>query len=630
MPMPCCCCQEDYDDVHISGVTSERRSRKSAQGDAAVKQSMRRGDNDSASNHEEDVHAVATWRQRSAAEKAANKNGSTGEINEPLSPPQRAELSAAGFKLWQEQQKQNKANGEQSGLSVDNNIESIEVDELSTVNRVGGAVDLDDDSAMIAEGEELDAIVLALNEKDRSRSESEDYDITLSPDKTKSRKSPNTSAYASPSQSPRQITPSRRDSPARRTHDSGESQPSARRSPKPMNLSQSFPDSLSDVPSNIDSETKERYLMACRLLKSALIEKETVLMPTEKSFLQGLLDAPDDDPSEAHASAIESASHTLLSDPLFQFGSSAMDALTTSADSVKAAWYLKIEKERANNLQMNQSSLISETTPPTQNRTPERKKARTVDRETNMSPERVPPSPNPTDYPFRILGIQNVRPGVLTPPLMEAMRGFFPYAIAEENFWLKFSLEAHGASLPSLLSKVRTSRHTILSIETKDGHVFGAFCSSPWRVRPGWFGSGEAFLWRLKNSRIVPGTKTRNYDYDNEMEVYPYTGSNELVQYCTKRAVAVGGGDYKDGEDSCPYVGEPTGIGLMIDADLLGGETNSSSTFANPRLSGRSSKSNEFDIVNLEVWTVTPCISEPEAELLEMRRLFVEENIVKS
>lgn len=623
--MQCCCCQEGYgDDVHSGGTS------------AIKPKSMQRGDddNDDMSKHESDVQAVATWRQRSAADNAIMKNGSSGEINEPLSPPQRAELSAAGFKVWQEQQKQNKGpNGEQSGPSLN---ESIEVDELNAVNRVGGLVDLDDDNDMIAEGEELDAIVLALNEKDRSRSESEDFDYSVSPDETKSRRSPNTSALASPSQSPRHITPSRQDSPRRRSHDSGESQPSTRKSPKPMDLSQSFPDSLSDVPSNIDAETKERYLMACRLLKSALIEKETSLMPTEKSFLQGLLDEESGfAPSEAHASAIESASHTLLSDPLFQFGSLATDAYTASADSVKAAWYLKVEKERANNMQMNRpvsraSSYNSESTPTTQNRTPERKKARTVDRETNMSPARVPPSPNPTDYPFRILGIQNVRPGVLTPPLMEAMRGFFPYAIAEENFWLKFSLEAHGASLPSLLSKVRTSRHTILSIETKDGHVFGAFCSSPWRVRPGWFGSGEAFLWRLKNSRIVPGTKTRNYDFDNEMEVYPYTGNNELVQYCTKRAVAVGGGDYKDGEDSCPYIGEPTGIGLMIDADLLGGETNSSSTFANPRLCGRSSNSNEFDIVNLEVWTVTPCLSEPEAELLEMRRLFVEENMGKS
>jgi hypothetical protein len=592
--MPCCCCQEDHDDDYDGG----------AQG-AAVKQSMQRGD-----DHEADVQAVATWRERTAAEKnSANNYDSPGEINEPPSP-QRVELSPAGFKLWQEQQEQNKVNAEQSlennyygKPSGDRNTATFELDEIGTGHKVGGPVDLDDDINMFAEGEELDAIVQALIEKDKSRPGDEGFETGGSP------RRPSLSL------------------------DDGEEKPSSpRKSPKPMDNAHSFPDSLSDVPSYIDAETKERYLTACRLLKSALIEKETTLMPTERTFLKGLLEESDNAPSEAHASAIESASHTLMSDPLFQFGSS--DAHNLSADSVKAAWSLKVEKERANNLQMNRStsqgSNYSESLLASPHQTPERKKGRTVDRETNMSPERVPPSPNATDYPFRILGVQDMRPGVLTPPLMEAMRGFFPFAISEENFWLKFSLEAHGASLPSLLSKVRTSKHTILSIETKDGYVFGAFCSSPWRVRPGWFGSGESFLWRLKNSRLVPGTKTRNYDYDNEMEVYPYTGNNELVQYCTKRAVAVGGGDYKDSSESCPYTGEPTGIGLMIDADLLGGETNSCSTFANPRLCGRSSNSNEFDIVNLEVWTVTPCTSEPEAELLEMRRLFVEENIGKS
>jgi hypothetical protein len=153
--------------------------------------------------------------------------------------------------------------------------------------------------------------------------------------------------------------------------------------------------------------------------------------------------------------------------------------------------------------------------------------------------------------------------------------------------------------------------------------------SSPWRVKPGWYGSGESFLWRLKNSRITSGTNVRNYDHDNEMEVYPFTGNNEMVQYCTKKTIAVGGGDWGDDLVS-PYPNEPTGTGFMIDGDLMGGETNSCSTFANPRLCGRSSKKNEFDIINLEVWTVTPCISEPDAELLEMRRLFVEENIRKS
>jgi hypothetical protein len=108
------------------------------------------------------------------------------------------------------------------------------------------------------------------------------------------------------------------------------------------------------------------------------------------------------------------------------------------------------------------------------------------------------------------------------------------------------------------------------------------------------------------------------------MEVYPYTGKDDLIQYCTKKTIAVGGGDWSHGDRS-PYPGEPTGIGFLVDGDLLGGETNACATFANPRLGSRLKESNEFDIRALEVWTVTPCSSIEEAERLEMHRLFVEE-----
>jgi len=232
------------------------------------------------------------------------------------------------------------------------------------------------------------------------------------------------------------------------------------------------------------------------------------------------------------------------------------------------------------------------------------------------------------DYPFSILGLKSTEIGVLTPALMEALRSFFPYKLVQDNFLLKYSLEQDGPSLPYLLSKVRTSKHTIIGVETADGHVFGAFCSTPWRVHAAWFGTGDCFLWRLKKSRVVPsGSRARNFDYDNEMEVYPFTGHDKLIQYCTRRTIAVGGGTWRDDQDS-PHKGEPTGIGFMVDGDLMGGETNSCATFDNPRLCGRSSKSNEFDIYGLEVWTVTPCDSVEEAQRLEMHRTFIEEHAV--
>ena len=51
---------------------------------------------------------------------------------------------------------------------------------------------------------------------------------------------------------------------------------------------------------------------------------------------------------------------------------------------------------------------------------------------------------NDDAYSFVILGTSarddSAKPHVLSPLVMEAMRGFLPYVISEENYWMKFSL----------------------------------------------------------------------------------------------------------------------------------------------------------------------------------------------
>ena len=226
------------------------------------------------------------------------------------------------------------------------------------------------------------------------------------------------------------------------------------------------------------------------------------------------------------------------------------------------------------------------------------------------------------DSPYRILlsdqyAVDNNKNNLLLRlSRREALRGFLPFGVSEENFWLKFVLHQHGTSLLSLLDRIRASRHTLICVETDDGSIFGSFTSSPWRIRStdeGWYGTGEAFLFRFEGGKL---------------EVYPFTGSDDLVQYCTEQMIAIGGGDWHghEDEDVSPYgKKEPNGIGIMIDADLGGGESNSCATFANPKLSLQ----NEFRILRLEVWTLTPCMSIQQAERLELHKLFVEQNLVQ-
>jgi diketogulonate reductase-like aldo/keto reductase len=77
----------------------------------------------------------------------------------------------------------------------------------------------------------------------------------------------------------------------------------------------------------------------------------------------------------------------------------------------------------------------------------------------------------------------------------------------------------------------------------------------------------------------------------NEIEIYPYAGADTIVQYCTSQTLAVGGGiDWSvTGEGYSPYVDRTstsatTGIGFLLDNDLVGGESNSYITYANPQL----------------------------------------------
>jgi hypothetical protein len=345
---------------------------------------------------------------------------------------------------------------------------------------------------------------------------------------------------------------------------------------------------LSDIGSEVDSESRERYLLACRLLKAALIERETELLPSEQQFLQDILMQGGNNESEMEE-ALERKEHRLTITPEEHvLNSKALQSREYDFASPRAVTSMP--------------NLIDEEATEVDTAVP----SSVVHDEHNQAIVSVARFDG-REFPFYILGITpQFKVGVLTPALMESLRSFFPYAIAEENFWLKYSIQRDGKSLPLMLSKMRTSKYTVLGIETRDGHVFGAFCSTPWKPQTSWFGSGEnCFLWRLKRSRLE-GSKKRIFDFDSEIEAYPYTGKDDQVQYCSNQSIAVGGGPF--GAQGSPFVHEPTGIGFMVDGDLEGGESNSCATFCNPRLGSRDSTTNsEFDILNLVRSIVDVC-----------------------
>jgi hypothetical protein len=235
--------------------------------------------------------------------------------------------------------------------------------------------------------------------------------------------------------------------------------------------------------------------------------------------------------------------------------------------------------------------------------------------------------------PFRILGTSAsdsaCHPHVLSPPLMESLQNFLPPAISENNFWLKYSLVRDGASLPSLLRNVRGTKRTLIAIETVEGEVFGSFTSLPWRKNWNYFGNGESFLWRMRRSRSEKDVQHSILDQaklESELEVFYWSGKNMFVQYCTHDMLAVGGGLLRDDNrddlpDEQPDMG---GFGLAVDSDLLRGTSSPCATFQSPPLSRLHSNGSPFEILNMEVWTLTPCGSAAEAENMEMTALFLE------
>lgn len=247
--------------------------------------------------------------------------------------------------------------------------------------------------------------------------------------------------------------------------------------------------------------------------------------------------------------------------------------------------------------------------------------------------------------PFQILGTSandtSCHPHVLSPPLMESLAGFMPETIAETNYFLKYSLVRDGAHLPSLLKTIRGTKHTLIAIETVEGEVFGSFTSSPWRKSWNYYGSGESFLWRMRRTRSEKDAQHSILDQaklESELDVFYWSASNDMVQYCTHDMIALGGGTLNgdegrdDQSDDQRNVSPPQspgsidkgGFGLCLESDLLYGTSSPCATFQSPPLSKSHADGSPFEILNIEVWTMSQMDSVEAAENLEMKSLFLE------
>jgi len=178
-----------------------------------------------------------------------------------------------------------------------------------------------------------------------------------------------------------------------------------------------------------------------------------------------------------------------------------------------------------------------------------------------------------------------------------------------------------GGSIYNLLRCVRGSARTLLAIETLDGDCLGCFTSSPWRGGMGrnYYGSGEAFVWRLKRSRLTPcGSVAEQIALESDVQVYPWTGKNRNVQFTIPDEILAVGGGPADGDGDSEN--KENLFAIALDADLQRGTSGESVTFDNP---GPLSPDDVFEISNIEVWTLSPVDDIEQAEKIELSRQFV-------
>ena len=273
-------------------------------------------------------------------------------------------------------------------------------------------------------------------------------------------------------------------------------------------------------------------------------------------------------------------------------------------------------------------------------------------------------------FDFHILGTshydESVLPHVLSPPLMQALQESLPYAQRGESFWLKYSMVRDGASLSTLLRQVRGSTNTLLAMETIDGQVFGAYCTSPWTIQPHFYGTGDSsFVWRMNHSRMEMAESVwEQAKRETDLDIFHHSSAAAahlpspgglpstpmMVQLCQSNRLGVGAGT-----PSVPitlsstgdvYNPQDFGFAIALGESLLEVCSSACLSYDSPPLlrptMHHHHNDNDHDhdhrpaadhgggvpveLINLEIWALTPFITEEEARHMEYHRLFLKRN----
>jgi hypothetical protein len=166
---------------------------------------------------------------------------------------------------------------------------------------------------------------------------------------------------------------------------------------------------------------------------------------------------------------------------------------------------------------------------------------------------------------------------ILTESLAKQLRRWMPARCRFSTSWsLIYSSAQHGFSLHTLYNLCKSTHNSMLVVKDDQGCIFGAFASNILRPQIGHFGNGECFLWKT--------TTASEEDREKIVQVYLSTGKDPYFIIAEPEFLAIGCGDGK--------------FGLLLDHDLLNGQSNPVPTFNNEILAS----DRDFVCLGVEVW----------------------------
>ncbi|CAE7397154.1 NCOA7 [Symbiodinium natans] len=97
------------------------------------------------------------------------------------------------------------------------------------------------------------------------------------------------------------------------------------------------------------------------------------------------------------------------------------------------------------------------------------------------------------------------RTTLLSPLMAAALAEHLPAQLQWKTAWrLIYSPRLHGVSLKTFYRRMQGEGPTLLLVQDHEGHAFGGFASSAWRVADRYYGTGESFVFRFRHPMPKP------------------------------------------------------------------------------------------------------------------------------